>query len=335
VSGEPGSGDATTACVACGAHLRANVRFCGFCGAAQEVAAPGPGAAAQPAPGPAAARARPSGEPPPPLSPPAPGLSRAGIVPPEVWLVIAAFVVPGAWLVWSALRGLPDSLDLIGNGFGWRFGLVLTLLLVVIGMLGVGMLAIAVMLHRGDRVGRGLAYVVAGSIALGYVFADVHTHAETAAVLGALAGAALLAFAPGAQAFFTGERSRHRDIPTPIIVACTGITVYCAIAGVVALIYLVEGTLSARWLFVAAGFAVSIVLAWSRSARLMQRDILARRDISLGAIGLIILLVAFGKRDLEVIVPVALVATIAVALWIPAEARAFFGDAPLNRAPGN
>lgn len=326
---------ATKPCSACGAALRPKARFCSVCGAAQpEAPAQEPGDPGSPeaaptasAPQAAVTATAPAG---------APGAVAPGQIaglPVEAWLAVACFALPGAWLVWSALRDLPDSLDLMG--ISSRLGALVTLLVVLDGMLGAGMLAIARMLYRRDRVGRGLAYAVAPTLAACYLFANYRTHAETAVVLGALAGAAVLVLAPGARAFFTGPDALDHGSPTSISVSCVGISFYCVFASVVALLYFVLGTDSPKWLILAGVYGATVALVALYSTSLMQTDRPARRAITIGAAALVVIQIAFGRHDFGVLVPTALACVVAVALWLPADARDFIGDEPINWPTGN
>jgi hypothetical protein len=100
-----------------------------------------------------------------PTSPPPAQLPRISGIALEVWAVIALYAAAGAYLVVAALIVLPDVFDLLGSEFfGFRFGLFLLILVAIVAATGAALLAIAYLVHRKSRVGRGLAYVAAGVI---------------------------------------------------------------------------------------------------------------------------------------------------------------------------
>jgi hypothetical protein len=98
----------------------------------------------------------------------------------ELWLVIAAFALPGGWIVFTVVKALPDAIKALGTQFfGFRIGLALTMILVLVGLLSAGMLVIAWKLYHRERVARGLAYALGGTIVVSVLFSNARTSAET------------------------------------------------------------------------------------------------------------------------------------------------------------
>ena len=152
--------------------------------------------------------------PPPPPAVPAnvtiPRLPLVGDLPLELWLVIAAFAIPGVVLVVNALKNLPEALEALGSDFfGFRIGLAFLLLLLMVGAMGAGMLWIAWRLYERDRVGRGLAFVVAGAIVLSVLLSSDASASEGLAVVGALIGSAILGLSPAVRELFAGPAQRR------------------------------------------------------------------------------------------------------------------------------
>src|SRR3954470_6217699 len=112
-------------------------------------------------------------------------------IPGVVWVVNGVLVLAGAYLVIESLRGLPDTFDLFGvPGLSKAFALVILMLLATVAAMGVALLLLARMLYRGDRVGRGLAYVVCATVASSLLMSDQQTTGMTLTALGALAATA-------------------------------------------------------------------------------------------------------------------------------------------------
>lgn len=251
-------------------------------------------------------------------------------LPLELWLVIAAFALPGAWLAFEVLKSLPDAFKLLGAQFvGFRIGLALIIILVLVGLLGAGMLAIAWKLYQRDRVARGLAYSFATTVAVSVLFSSDRTSAETGALLLSVAGILILGFGPRVRAIF--DRSAAPDgAPTSVIVSRTIIAIYTATAILVGVTYLLLSTVSAKYavigLITIGGALASI--KWSR--RLSSADRQARQYLSIGASALVVLMLALGQKSTGLLVPVGLIVSAIASLWLPADARLFFGDQPLG-----
>ena len=252
-----------------------------------------------------------------------------GELPIELWLVIAAFGIPGAWLTIKMITVLPDAFkDLGSNYFGFRFGLALLLIVVLVGLVGVAMLYIAWKLYQRDRVGRGLAYAFAGTLVVSIAFSNDHTQAETWAMILSIVGIAILALAPRVRAVF--DQSSVDGEPTSVVVSRTLIAIFSACAVLVGVIYLLLGTVSGKYV-VAGIIAILLAIGAQRlSKRLTSADRQARLYVSIGGAGYVVLLLILGRPSAGLLVPIGLGAAATLCLWLPNDARAFFGDEPLK-----
>jgi hypothetical protein len=251
-------------------------------------------------------------------------------LPLELWLVIAAFGIPGAWIVFDLLKALPDAIKVMGsNYFGFRLGLALLLILVLVGFIGVAMLVIAWRLYQRDRVGRGLAYAFAGTIILAVVFADNATTAEVCAMLISIVGIAILGLTPRVREIFDRAASPDGE-PTSVVVSRTLIAVFTATAALTAVSYLLLATINGKYVLVAIIAAAIAVGSSVGSRRLKAADRQARLYLSVGAgIGIVLLLI-LGRSDSGLLVTLGWLASAVGALWLPNDARVFFGDQPIK-----
>jgi hypothetical protein len=323
----------TSFCEQCGASNDASARFCAECGAEQPIL----GSSHEPASiqtppgfgGIGAAGVTSAG----PNSSIAADLPMVAGLPVELWLVIAAFAIPGGWIAFDVVKALPDAIKAFGaEFFGFRFGLALMMILLLVGLLGAAMLAIAWRLYRRDRVGRGLAYAFAGTIVVSVALSNDGTTAETLAMVFSLVGIAILGLAPRVRDVF--DRSAAPDgAPTSVVVSRTAIAIFSAIAIMCTVIYLLLASASAKYIFAAlvAGGAAFLAMTWSK--RLTHADRRARLYLSVGGAIVAILLLVLGRFSAGLLFPLGVIVSAVAALWLPNDARTFFGDDPLNVRP--
>jgi hypothetical protein len=278
--------------------------------------------------------------PPPPVDPaaaagatgpgtPAVGLPIVAGLPLELWLVVAAFALPGAWLVYEVVKALPDAIKYLGSQyFGFRLGLALVLLLLVIGALGVAMVAIAWRLYRRDRVGRGLAYAFGGTIIVSVLLASDRTSAETWAMVFSIVGIAILAFAPRVRAIF--DASAPGAAPTSVVVSRTLIAIFSGVTLLIGAVYLLLSSDSGKYAVAGVIAIAAAILASRWSRRLDAADKQARLYLSLGGAVVGVLLIALGEKDVGLLVPLGMIVSAIGCLWLPNDARAFFGDQPIR-----
>jgi hypothetical protein len=270
-------------------------------------------------------------QPPTPARPPiqiGPGSIVHGL-PVELWLVIGLFAAAGAVLTIQALRAVPATFDLMDIFF--RFGLALLLLLVAIGALGVGLLAIAWLLYRADLAGRGLAYVATGMVVAAVVFGEDPGTSDVVALALSLGAAAVLALSQGVRAHFTGPNARDSAEPTSIVVARVCVLLLSGCLTLVSLAFLLLGSEEGRYIAVAIGLIGVAAGGFVYSTRLRTADRQARLVVSVGSAAAAVLLL-FGLHDGGSVMLLGLTVAIPAARWLPPDARAFFGDAPLELA---
>lgn len=251
-------------------------------------------------------------------------------LPLALWAVIALFAACGAYFVWIALEALSPTLELLTNGlFGLRFALVLLLLLLLVGALGVGLLAIALMLYRASRVGRGLAYVVAGMVVTSVLFGGDPSNGAVVAMFLSIGAAAILGLAPAVRAVFTGPGAPDTDQPTSIVVARVCVILWVAFAVVLALVYPLLGTLESEYLVYALALGGVAAGGFLLYRRLATPDRQARLILTVvSAIGIAAQLAAQDVADASL--GIGLLAAVPLILWFAPDARAFYGDRPLT-----
>jgi hypothetical protein len=325
---------AGSACSACGTPMRAEARFCPNCGAAAAPHAPAPNpTVAEPAvedSGTASTHSHTSYRAPAtPLNELRLNVHVAGL-PLELWVVIGLFAAPGVYLVQLVLRALPDAFRFFNDTGGpfRRLALVLIILLFVVMALGAGLLAIAWLLHRADRVGRGLAYVTVACLASLVIFGDGTTTGEVLSMFAGLLAAAILAFAPAVKDFFTGPVAPQRSQPTSIVVARVSMAIWIGLLTIASILDFLLGDIAGK--YVALGVLELLIAAavLALYLRLPIGDRTTRGIVTVGAIIAFILLL-IGRHDNGFVILVGLTAAIPICLWIPRDAREFYGDPPL------
>jgi hypothetical protein len=267
---------------------------------------------------------------------------RTGIIvgphPLELWVVIALFAVPGAFLAIIALDSLFNALDLLSSSSGifLRLALVIVLLDLIVASVAAALLGIVWMLYLRSRVGRGLAYVVAGMTFASVVIAggaggigDADAYrAGGLFFLASLGAIVLLGLAPAVREVFTGPNAPAAEEPTSVVIArvCLAATVWgSALSGLVLMLLgPEEGRYFAYGLLLLGVAAVLVALY----RRLRQPDRQARVFVS-GAAGLAIVVNLLGPSSDAVPLGVVGPATVLVCLWLTPDARRWFGDEPI------
>jgi hypothetical protein len=310
-------------CSGCGAAAHAEGTYCVECGRSLEDLR---GEPVQTSPRPVAPAAAWAGG----ARVTSPGIQIGSLAPrpAELWTVIALFGFAGLYFLWIALKALPATSRLFDLPGGKSLAFVLLILLFVIAAMGASLLAVASMLYKGDRVGRGLAYVIVAAVTSSVLFSNVQTTGETLAMIASLLAAAVLAFSPGVQNVFTGPNAPDRDQPTSIVVARVALGVWIALLGLTGVLYLFLADI--KGVYVLLGLLFLGIAAGARVlySRLLSPDPSARLIATLGALFVIVLLF-LGEANSGFVMIVGLTAAIPVCLWLPTDARAYYGEAPL------
>lgn len=311
-------------CASCGAALGSKARFCPSCGTAT-------GSGADPAEGRLVPPSSPQG-----LRAPATPLSELRLnvliagLPLELWLVIALFAVPGAYLVQLSARALPDGFRAVADLSGplQRLFVVLLVLIFLVMALGLALLGIAWMLQRRDRVGRGLAYVVVATLASLVIFGDGPTTGEILSMLAGLLAAAVLAFAPAVRDAFTGIDAPQRAQPTSIVVARVSLAIWIGLLALAAVLDFLIGDIDGTYVAVGVLELLIAAVVLALYLRLPIGDRTTRTIVTAGAAVAIVMLL-IGRHDGGFVMLIGLTAAIPACLWLPADAREFYGDGPL------
>lgn len=245
----------------------------------------------------------------------------------ELLAVVALFAIPGAWIAIQVLTNLSSVFELFS--FSASFGLLFLLVALIVLAVGVGLVAVAYLIYRRDDVGRGLAYVVTGVVAVSALVSDTRTTASIVAMIATLCASAVLAFAPAVREAFAAARNPERPRPTSVVVAEVCLLLFAAFMGLLALIDFLAGSDSAKYVVVGLLLAGVAVFALSTYRRISTGDRQARLLASIAAAaGLVLVLMSAGAGGATLLI--ALAAAVPAFLWLPSDARRFFGDAPLN-----
>jgi hypothetical protein len=335
-------------CTSCGTAIAAAARFCGSCGARQEEAEPPPTAppVAEPPPVPepvaepatvAASAPPPAG--PPPAAPAAPAAARPtwqqslpapfNAIPVEVVAICALMALAGGFTLWPTARILPDIVDLLGAGDGFReLGLLLLTVWVVLALFGAGLLLLAWRLAHADRVARGLTYVLCGGLGGAILVGDDQSTELILVMLACFAAVTILLLAPNVQAFFAGQGAPQGEQPVPVVIARTLLVVWAICATLVGAMFLPLGGLGQRFVVVGVILIVLGLAAFYLSGRLAAGEPQARLIVTAGVVIYAVLLLVVERRDPGLLLPLALAGGIGWNLWMPPEARSHFGAPP-------
>jgi hypothetical protein len=251
-------------------------------------------------------------------------------LPGEIWVATGALAIPGAWVLIDALRALPDAFDLINAAFfGWKFGTLVTLLVIGFGLVGLGLLANAILVLRGDRSARWLAWTSAGTVTLATIFTNGRTDSLWAAVIGSIVAATLLTGAPNARAHLGRSQPAVGGAPASVRAASLALFAFYPFAVLGMAIYLIYASTEAKWYLALVLFAVMAVVAALRQTGILRGDRRARLELSVAGVAFVLLVLIFTKHAAQLIVAAGLVASVLALVWLPEDARAFFGDTPL------
>lgn len=262
---------------------------------------------------------------------------RSGIAigrhPLELWIVIALLALPGAYVTIEGLDALSAAFDLFD--FSTRLGLIIMLLALIVISVGAAFLGIAWMLFVRSRVGRGLAYVVAGVTLLAFVTAQADGAGASAyrlewlVALASVIALVLLGLAPAVREVFTGSGAPAADEATSVVIARVCVAAAIWANGVLGLAFLLLGPEDSSYYaygLLEIGVAVVLLHVFKR---LRGPDRQARLIASVAAaVAIIATLLGPGIDGFAFGVAVPLV--VLVCLWITPDARRWFGDKPIE-----
>lgn len=250
-------------------------------------------------------------------------------IPLELLAVCALMALAGLLLLWPAVQVLPAGFQALGaGGLGTALGLLVLELALMLLALGAGLLVLAVRLTNGDRVARGLSYVLLGGFSLSTLIGNDHSAGLIIVTLLCLLCLAILAGAPAVRTFFTGPGAPHAGEGISVTVARTLLAVFACSAILLGTAFLPAGALGAQW--VLGGVILILIGAgvFVLSSRL-ARGVPAARVIVTGlmAVYAVLDLITSG-RDTASILPLCLAAAIVGLLWLPPDAREHFSASP-------
>jgi hypothetical protein len=256
-----------------------------------------------------------------------------GRFPLELWAVIALFALPGAYIAIEGIDSLSSGLDLLD--FSRRLALVIILISLVVVSIGAAFIAIAWMLYQQSRVGRGLAYLVAGVTIIAFITAQADAagtssyRLEWLVALAAAAAVVLLGLSPAVREVFTGQSAPAAHEATSIVIARVCIAAAIWANGVLGLAFLLIGPdQSSAYLYGLIELGVAGVLVYV-FGRLRGPDRQARLIASAAAVAGII--ATFAGPGIESFAyGVAIPVVVLVCLWITPDARRWFGDKPIT-----
>lgn len=244
------------------------------------------------------------------------------------------------WLLWAVrdlATALPDAIsglfaDEFSFLFSWAVLAIATLVLYVVA----GLAWCAVLLLRGDPVGRGLATVISGMLTM-MLFSDGVPAAIVLTWLVSAVGVGVLFLSPWAARTFN-EGTRRHDRPVSVVTAQTLALSYLSLIGLVAVLLLpglrFAGDIGAEFVVLLVLYAVSAVVGVVGVRKLgAGPDRTARLMVTGGVATSLVAVIVGGQGAETVALTVAVLAGTVAPLWVSPRARVWFGDGPLT-SPG-
>lgn len=258
----------------------------------------------------------------------------------EVAVVGALHGILALWLLWAVrdlASALPDAItglfsDEFSFLFGWAVLAIATLVLYVVAGLG----WCAVLLLRGDPVGRGLAVVISGMLTM-MLFSDGVPSAVVVTWLVSVAGVSVLFLSPWAARTFD-EGARRHERPVSVVTAQTLALSYLSLIGLVAVLLLpglrFVGEIGVDFVVLLVLYGVSAVVGVIGVRKLgAGPDRTARLMVTGGVAASLVAVIVGGQGGETVALTVAVLAGTVAPLWVAPRARVWFGDGPLT-SPG-
>ncbi|MCD2187857.1 hypothetical protein [Actinomycetospora soli] len=267
-----------------------------------------------------------------------PHATRQAAVPALLWVVIAMFAIVAACLLYPTLVLL--RLGAAFFSFSPALGLLGLGIALVMGSFVVAFARVGYGLYEGSRVARGIAFVLAGYLLLACFAMPVATGLTVVLALGSIGVVAALACVPSARAWFAGPWGRATELPTSIVVAQTVVLYSSAITALLAATLLVSGIAVASLVGSTASLMILGALLcagiagvgfWAKAA-IGRGERLARVLVTGATVADLVVVLLLSSADesvLPLLASFGLHAAVVIALWLPADARRFFGEAAL------
>jgi hypothetical protein len=260
-------------------------------------------------------------------------------IPLELLGVCGVMALSGLLLLWPGLSLLSDGFPLLGDG---SFGLAIGLLAVDVGALVLALAAalglLAWRLSHGDRVARGMSYILLGSIVFAVIVGGSHPTGLVIVMLFSVAALIVLAAAPNVRQFFTGAAAPDAGQPVSVTMARTLLTWFAVVAIFLGVTFLPMGVLGAQMVFAGVIFLAAGIGVFLLSSRLARGEPTARLITTILMAAYALLALVGGGRNTGTLLDLGIAAGIVCLLWLPQDARAFFAQPPAQAqspyAPG-
>lgn len=254
--------------------------------------------------------------------------TRARAVPPLLWVVVGMLTVVGGFVAWLFQGVLRSAVALFS--FGAVFGIVALLLALLLGATAVLYLAVAGSLLAGSRVGRGVAYVLAGDILLTAIASQQRGPGIVLVALGAVAVAGMLALVPSVRSYFTGPFARSTTLPSSVVAGHVLVVLWGTYTALAALIFFVGGSRSAE-LILAGLLCLGLAgLAFWSLRGLAAGNRAVRLALSVAAVADLVAVLVAGNDAAGLVFALGMHLGLIAILWLPDDTRAHFGDHSLH-----
>jgi hypothetical protein len=224
-----------------------------------------------------------------------------------------------------AIRILPDMVELLGqSGFARQIGLLLLTVWAILALVGVALIFLAWKMVHGDRVARGLSYVLLGGLGGAILIGDEQPTELVLGMLACFVALAVLALAPSLREFFGGAPVVGGEQPAPVVQARMLVAIWAATMIFVGVMFLALDDLDRKFLPIGVLLVVLGAATWYVNGRLAKGEPAARTLISAAASAYLILLLILGEGHPGLILPLALAAGAVVHLWTGGEVQQHF-----------
>jgi hypothetical protein len=254
-------------------------------------------------------------------------------IPLEVLGVCGVMALSGLLLLWPGLSLLSDGFPLLGDG---SIGLAIGLLAIDIGALILALAAafglLAWRLSHGDRVARGMSYILLGAIVFAVIVGGSHPTGLIIVMLLSVACLIVLAAAPSVRQFFTGAGAADAGQPVSVTIARTLLTWFAVVAIFLGVTFLPMGILGGQMVFAGIIFLAVGVGVFVLSSRLAGGEPTARLIVTILMAVYALLALIGGGRNTATLLDLGIAAGIVCLLWLPQDAKDFFAVTPVQPA---
>ena len=252
-------------------------------------------------------------------------------IPLELLGVCGVMALSGLLLLWPGLSLLSDGFPLLGDG---SFGLAVGLLAIDLGAFVLALAAalglLAWRLSHGDRVARGMSYILLGAIVFAVIVGGSHPTGLIIVMLLSAACLIVLAASPNVRQFFTGAAAPDAGQPVSITIARTLLTWFAVAAIFLGITFLPMGVLGGQMVFAGIIFLGVGVGVFLLSSRLARGEPTARLIVTILMAVYALLALIGGGRNTGTLLDLGIAAGIVCLLWLPQDAKDFFAETPVQ-----